>query len=165
MNRVARFLLPAVVLAFYGRVLGRGFTSEDFLLIRFLGENPPWRDLVSHFTAPWLGIYVVQFWRPVSTFLYSLEIAAFGARPAGYNVLHVLVHTVNALLVGAIAHRLGRRSRQPDGAAPLTAALLFALFPLAPNAVIFGASFDALFALAARDELHAADQPARLVDA
>ncbi|HBL25621.1 MAG TPA: hypothetical protein DD490_02170 [Acidobacteria bacterium] len=146
MNRVARFLLPAVVLAFYGRVLGRGFTSEDFLLIRFLGENPPWRDLVSHFTAPWLGIYVVQFWRPVSTFLYSLEIAAFGARPAGYNVLHVLVHTVNALLVGAIAHRLGRRSRQPDGAAPLTAALLFALFPLAPNAVIFGASFATLFA-------------------
>jgi len=148
-KRAARFapwLVPAAVLAFYGRVLDRGFTSEDFLLIRFLGENPPWRDLASLFAAPWMGITVVQFWRPVSTLLYGLEIAAFGAHPAGYIWIHVLVHMVNALLVGAIAQRLGRRPEEPAGAVPLAAAFLFALYPLAPNAVIFGASFGTLFA-------------------
>lgn len=138
----APWVILAVVLAFYGRALGRGFTSEDFLLVRFLGENPPWRDLGSLFTSPWLEISVVKFWRPVSTLLYGIEIAAFGGHPAGYNVVHVLVHAGNAVLIWAIARRLG----QADEIAPLAAALLFAVYPLHPNAVIWSASFATLFA-------------------
>ncbi|HYU33891.1 MAG TPA: hypothetical protein VEW48_17195 [Thermoanaerobaculia bacterium] len=141
----APWITAAVVLAFYGRLLGRGFTSEDFLLVRFLGENPPWRDLGALFGEPWLGISVVRFWRPVSTLLYGLEIAAFGAHPVGYNVVHVLLHAGNAVLVWAIARRLGRNLREPDEVSPLAAALLFAVYPLHPNAVIFGASFASLF--------------------
>jgi hypothetical protein len=131
-----------VVLAVYGRALGRFFTSEDFLLVRFLGENPPWRDLPSLFAAPWLEISVVKFWRPISTLLYSIEIAVFGARPFGYNLTHVLVHALNAVLVWNIARKLDGGTRF----APLAAALLFALHPLHPNAVVFGASFATLFA-------------------
>src|SRR5262245_25881855 len=102
----APWIILVAVLVFYGRVLGRGFTSEDFLLVRFLGENPPWRDLASLFSSSWLGISVVKFWRPVATLLYGLEIAAFGGDPIGYNVAHVLVHAGNAVLVWAIARRL-----------------------------------------------------------
>lgn len=143
MRRALPWIVTAVVLAFYGRVLGRFFTSEDFLLVRFLGENPPWRDLGALFAAPWLEISVVKFYRPVSTLLYALEIAAFGANPIGYNVVHVLVHALNAVLVGLIARRL---LGEEDDVTPLAAALLFALYPLHPNAVIFGASFATLFA-------------------
>ena len=142
LGRLAPWLVAAVVLAFYGPRLGRYFTSEDFLLIRFLGESPPWRDLGALFGAPWLEISVVKFWRPVSTLLYGIEIAAFGGHPAGYNVVHVLVHAGNAVLVWAIARRLNGE----DDATPLAAALLFAVYPLHPNAVIFGASFATLFA-------------------
>jgi len=145
----APWIILIVVLAFYGRVLGRGFTSEDFLLVRFLGENPPWRDFVGLFSSPWLGISVVKFWRPVATLLYGLEIAAFGGHPVGYNVVHVLVHAGNAMLVWAIARRLGRGLSQTDGpdeVGPLAAALLFAVYPLHPNAVIWSASFATLFA-------------------
>lgn len=148
-GRFAPWIVLAVVLAFYARVLGRFFTSEDFLLVRFLGENPPWRDLPALFTAPWLGISVVKFYRPVSTLLYGIEIAAFGAHPTGYNVVHVLVHALNAVLVWAIARRLGRglsATAVPDEVSPLAAALLFAIYPLHPNTVIFGASFATLFA-------------------
>ena len=148
-TRWAPWLVAAAVLVFYARVLGRPFTSEDFLLIRFLGENPPWRHLADLFTSPWLGISVVKFYRPVSTLLYGLEIAAFGADPVGYNVVHVLVHTLNSVLVWAIARRLGRGLPVPpatDEVSPLAAALLFAIYPLHPNAVIFGASFATLFA-------------------
>ena len=106
LGRLAPWLVALVVLAFYGPRLGRYFTSEDFLLIRFLGENPPWRDLGSLFGAPWLEISVVKFWRPVSTLLYGIEIAAFGGHPVGYNVVHVLVHAANAVLVWAIARRM-----------------------------------------------------------
>ncbi|HJX27686.1 MAG TPA: hypothetical protein VJ885_07205 [Thermoanaerobaculia bacterium] len=135
------WIVALAVLAVYGRALGRFFTSEDFLLVRFLDEHPPWRGLRSLFAAPWLDISVVKFWRPVSTLLYGVEIAAFGARPFGYNLTHVLVHALNAVLVWNIARRL-----DPGRFAPLAAAFLFALHPLHPNAVVFGASFATLFA-------------------
>ena len=143
------FLLPpALVLAFYGFALPRYFTSEDFLLIRFLGQHPPWRSLEA-WTGPWLGVTVVKFYRPVSTLLYGLEIAAFGARPLGYNIVHVLLHAGTTLLVFAIARRLVRTmdlARLPGARfVPVAVATLFALYPLHPNAVLFGASFATLW--------------------
>lgn len=145
MKRSGRLLwiVSVVVLAFYGRAFGRYFVSEDFLLVRFLTDNPPWRDLAALFSAPWLEISVVKFYRPVSTLLYGLEIAAFGGNPIGYNVVHVLVHALNAVLVGLIARRLAGPA---ETATSIGAALLFAVYPLHPNAVLFGASFATLFA-------------------
>ncbi len=142
--RSAPWVLAAAVLAFYGRALVRPFTSEDYLLIRFLGEHPPWRDLWAQLAEPWLGITAVRFWRPVSTFIYGLEIAAFGARPVGYNLVHLLVHLLNVLLVWAIIRRLASGT----SFVPLAAAMLFALYPLHPNAVVFSASFATIFAAA-----------------
>src|SRR2546423_8408898 len=46
--------LFGVVLAWYGLALGRYFTSEDFLLIRLLGDHPPWPDS-GLLTGPGLG--------------------------------------------------------------------------------------------------------------
>lgn len=145
-GRLARLAPPLVLLAavlvIYGRAFDRPFTSEDFLLIRYLGENPPWRDLRDQLASPWLGISVVRFYRPVSSLLYGAEIALFGGQPAGYNVVHILLHLANAALVWAIARRLSG----PDGdLASFAAALLFALHPLHPNAVVFSASFATLF--------------------
>jgi hypothetical protein len=145
-GRLARLAPPlvlvAAVLVTYGRALDRPFTSEDFLLIRFLGESPPWRDLREQLASPWLGISVVRFYRPVSTLLYGAEIALFGGHPAGYNIAHVLLHLANAALVWAIARRLAG----PGGdLVAFATALLFALHPLHPNAVVFSASFATLF--------------------
>lgn len=143
---VPPLILLGVILALYGRALDRPFTSEDFLLIRYLGENPPWRDLVAQFTQPWLGISVVKFVRPVSTLLYGIEIALFGGSPIGYNLTHVLVHVLNAVLVWIVVRRLVREALESeDEVTPLASALLFALHPLHPNAVIFSASFATLF--------------------
>jgi hypothetical protein len=134
------------VLAFYGRALDRPFTSEDFLLIRYLGEHPPWRDLAAQLTQPWLGISVVKFVRPVSTLLYAIEIALFRGQPFGYNLVHVLVHVANACLVWIIVRRsIFAVLETEDEVTPLAAALLFAIHPLHPNAVIFSASFATIF--------------------
>jgi hypothetical protein len=144
---VPSLVLLAAVLGFYARALDRPFTSEDFLLIRFLGEHPPWRDLAAQLASPWLGISVVKFYRPVSTLLYGAEIAAFGGRPFGYNLAHVLVHLANTALVWAISRKLDRQAlgSTEDEVTPLAAALLFAVYPLHPNAVIFSASFATIF--------------------
>lgn len=137
-------LVALVAVGAYAALLCRGFTSEDFLLIRFLGEHPPWRDLVAQFTSPWLGISGIRFLRPLSTTLYALEIAAFDAHAFGYNVVHVLVHALNAVLVAAATRELCGRSEAANRAA-LAGGVLFALHPLHPNAVIFSASFATLF--------------------
>jgi len=135
---------PATALIAYAAVLGRGFTSEDFLLIRFIGDHPPWRDLGAQFTAPWLGIAGIRFLRPLSTTLYALEIATFGTHAAGFNAVHTIVHAGNALLVAALLRELLGRDAGGTRAAA-AGGVLFALHPLHPNAVIFSASFATLF--------------------
>ena len=139
--------LAAVIAALYGPALGRYFTSEDFLLLRFLGEHPPWRDLPGTLAGPWLGITIVKFYRPVATTLFALEGTWFGAHPLPYNVVHVAVHVASALLVAALARRLARRfvPGPEDRRGPWLAALLFAVYPLHPNAVLFAASFATIF--------------------
>ncbi len=144
-----RRLLPALaaplaVAIAYAATLTRPFTSEDFLLLRFLGEHPPWADPWRELTSSWLGITAVRFWRPVSTLLLALERWTFGTHPTPYNLVHVGVHAVNAGLVYALARRLPARTgmARPWAAA---VALLFALYPLHPNAAAWVASFANLF--------------------
>ncbi|HEX2641699.1 MAG TPA: hypothetical protein VHU81_01825 [Thermoanaerobaculia bacterium] len=152
-------LLTAVVLGAYAPSLRRPFTSEDFLLIRYLAEHPPWTEGWAAWAGPWLGISVVKFYRPLSTLLYALEVAAFGAHPFGYNLTHVLVHAANTVLVFWIARRIkvsrsvpppgegeGRdRGEDRRGGGAEIAAFLFAIYPLHPNAVLFSASFATIF--------------------
>jgi hypothetical protein len=146
--------IVGAVLVFYGRALERGFTSEDFLLLRLLHEDPPWHDLLAKLASPWLGLQLFKFYRPVATLLFGLEDALFGTRPFGYNLAHTLVHAGNAFLVfgivrgivRGIARRMGEGETDPWTA--LAAALLFALYPLHPNAVVFAASFATIFATA-----------------
>jgi hypothetical protein len=151
-GRLARFapalILGCALLALYGRALTRPFTSEDFLLIRFLGENPPWHHVLAQLTAPWLGISVVKFYRPVATLFYGIEIAAFGGHPLGYNLVHLLIHGVNAALLWAIVRRLDHGVGEPGALTPWAVALLFAIYPLHPNAVVFSASFATLYGAA-----------------
>jgi hypothetical protein len=142
-------LVGGVVLAFYAPALRRGFTSEDFLLLRLLRQDPPWHGFLAKLAAPWLGLQLFKFYRPVATLLFGLEDALFGTAPFGYNLAHLLVHAGNALLVYAIARRIaGRVGEGRERTTALAAALLFALYPLHPNAVVFAASFATIFATA-----------------
>ncbi|HTQ79527.1 MAG TPA: hypothetical protein VMM92_06000 [Thermoanaerobaculia bacterium] len=138
-------LLGAVVLAAYGRALTRGWTSEDFLLLRLLRQDPPWHDLLAKLASPWLGLQIFKFYRPVSTLLFGMEEALFGTAPWGYNLVHILVHAGNACLVWAIARQIAGPDKR-SAVFSLIAALLFAIYPLHPNAVIFAASFATIFA-------------------
>jgi hypothetical protein len=142
----AAVLLLAAVFVLYARALGRGFTSEDFLLVRWLGEHPPWLDLRAQLAEPWLGMRGIEFFRPVSTLLYGAEIAAFGADPRGYVMVHLVAHGLAALLLFGVTRELVRRDPATAGppAAPWLAAVLFAVYPLHPNAVVFTASFATL---------------------
>ena len=138
---LAGALVVVAVLLSYAPLLGRDFTSEDFLLIRLARQWPPWQDLGALLAGPWLGIEVVRFYRPVAQLLLGLEARWFGGEAAAYNLVHLAFHAANALLV----HRLAARLLPGRWPAAL-AALLFALHPFHPNAVSFIASYATLFA-------------------
>ena len=140
---IASATLALAILVTYARALTRYFTSEDFLLLRFLREHPPWRSPSEFLSSPWLGISVVKFYRPVATLMLAIEVRLFGAHPVPYNALHLAVHFLNAVLVWRISRRVAG-ALEPAWT-PLAIALLFALYPLHPNAVSFIASFATLF--------------------
>jgi hypothetical protein len=139
--------LALLVAALYGPFLGRYFTSEDFLLIRFLREHPPWRDVIAQWTRPWLEVTAVGFYRPLSSAIYSFEAALFGGRSWLYNLAHVAIHVACVLLLWRVAARIAKRLEWPAETA-FAGAALFAVYPLHPNAVLFSASFATLFSAA-----------------
>lgn len=152
-------LVASAVLLLYAPAVGRGFTSEDFLLLRFLREQPPWHDLPALFAEPWLGVTVVRFLRPLATLVLAAEAAVFGSWAPGYGGAHVLVHVATTLMVWRVALRLlsprGDAAAAPGGPPAADpgerwlaagSALVFGLYPLHPNAVSFVASFATLFA-------------------
>ena len=145
----------AATAAFYLPFLGKGFVSEDFLLIRLHRESPPWADLAATLTGPWLGMRIFQFYRPVAALLFGAEANLFGAWSTGYNAVHLIAHLLSTAIVTALAWRLlsgcsppaggAAPSRASAAAAAGVAGLFFGLYPLSPNAVLFAASFATLF--------------------
>ncbi len=149
-------VLVAVVLAGYLHTLPYPFHFDDYQSIR---DNPTLThptDLAAiwSFHPPRVALYTSLAWNAALT----------GRSPAGFRAVNLLVHLLNALLVGWIAAELTRRlvpaaraagpraSRLSPEAIGLMSAALFAAHPLATQAVTYlvqrTASLAALFELA-----------------
>jgi hypothetical protein len=128
------------------------FLGDDFGLVQHLHDVPLER-LLTYFYSDWTeGTYGVTYdeLRPFLAFSYWLDSRLFGAANAtGYHATNVALHTLNGLLVLAIARSVAPRQK----AAALLAASFFVLMPshAEPIAWISGRvdSLVALFYLAA----------------
>ncbi|PYT17080.1 MAG: hypothetical protein DMF51_03225, partial [Acidobacteria bacterium] len=104
------------------------YVLDDLHLIvnnTFLRE--PWSPLTAFAHHFWHGtIFQEAYYRPIVTSSFALNGLVFGWGPAGFHLVNVLLHALNAALVLALARRLGN----PVWAAAC-AALLFALHPAA----------------------------------
>jgi hypothetical protein len=123
--------------------LGTGFTSEDFLILAHLSGEDLATTARDELSSPWLGLESVGFWRPISTLLLALELRALGPDPAKLHGLHLVLHSLNALLVGLLVARLVRPKGAPAAAAVAT--MLYAIHPLHPSAVLFTGAFATLY--------------------
>ena len=123
-------VLCAVLLTF-GRVVSFQFVFDDTTLIlsnSFIQDaaNFP-RYFTEHF---WSGVAIAQknYYRPLSLLWLLGNWKLFGAHPAGWHALCLLLHALNTLLVYLLALRLLR----PRPSAPLAAGAAAALFGAHP---------------------------------
>jgi tetratricopeptide (TPR) repeat protein len=116
----------------FGPFIGNEFVTldDDYLIY----NNPA----VKSFT--WSGIkhvfthYDPQLYIPVTFLSFQLNAAMFGMNAAGFHLVNVLLHALNAVLVFFILRRLSTN----DLVAGLTA-ILFAIHPLQTEAVLWAA--------------------------
>lgn len=139
--------LACAGLALYAPALGRWWTSEDFLILRRLGDGPFLETALAQWTGPWLGVDLVSFYRPLSSFFLQVEHALFGQLTFLYLLLHLLLHGINTWQVRQIARGLVPPADDSSEALDTywLVAAIFAFYPLHPNSVLFVASFATLY--------------------
>ena len=113
--------LIALSCALYAGVIDAFFVSDDFTLVRAVGEHGPF--------AIWSGPRGLApgFFRPLASLSLFVDHALYGRRSWGYHLTNVVLHAGNAWLVGRIGARLARASERRLVA--VTSALLFVVWP------------------------------------
>jgi tetratricopeptide (TPR) repeat protein len=111
-------LLVLLTVAAYLPAIGAGYVWDDDTL---LTANPQMRSAAG-LAEIWQGVHVRDY-TPVTLTSFWLEWRLWGAAPAGYHVVNILLHALSALLLWRILERL----RVPGA---WIAALLFAIHPV-----------------------------------
>ena len=118
----------------YAGTLAFDFVWDDTLLIQRSHQLHLWSDLwtalTSHF---WAEVQErSQYYRPVVTASFFLDLKLWGLNPLGFHLTNVLAHMAVSLAVLALARRLTGSEPAAGGAG-----LLFALHPLHTESVAF----------------------------
>ena len=121
-----RLLLIIAVALAYANALGGPFQFDDWNVI---ADNP-----AVHSWAMWW--HYMPGIRPLLKATYTANwTSGFGT--AGFHVVNVMLHAINALLVREIVMALAPRLGISSSAVPLFAAMLFALHPAQTEAVTY----------------------------
>jgi len=133
-TRLTLAAIAAVTLLTYAAALTSGFTADDFFILARLKAANGLQHAASYFHA---GFF--EYYRPVAFVSHALDWTLWGTQAFGFHLTNVLLHTGSTMLVWALGRRL------LDGAAPVAAALLFAVHPGSHEAVYWiAARFDLL---------------------
>ncbi len=132
-------ILVVLCVALYGRNLAGSFVSEDFLHLREAAQKPFSESLRENASGPLMGVTFVHFYRPLAQPLFHVQYSLWGVGPFGYRAFQLALHLLNAFLVYRLAARWTERHISAFGVA-----LVFALFPLHLNTVLFVAAFPLL---------------------
>lgn len=121
---LALVLVAALTVAVYWPVLQNGFIDFDDDL--YVTANMMVRQGLSLKGVLWaFGTFHAANWHPLTWLSHMLDVELFDLNPMGHHATSLLIHSVNAVLLCALLHRLtGFIGRS------LFVALLFALHPL-----------------------------------
>jgi hypothetical protein len=135
-----------LLLAAYAALPSRSFAADDFEWLLNVRDLPP-GELLRRAFDPALQTH---FYRPLVWLLFWGQWRIFGVEPAGFHIVSLALHILNAALIGALAWRIAARSGARPSAIAAAPAVAIALFSLHP------ALFEAVTWVAAQSELLAA---------
>ena len=127
-ERLALAGLLLLVLALYARTAAHGFVAYDDPV--YVRDNEVVGAGLSLAGLRWAFGFHAGNWHPLTWLSHMLDVQLFGLEPGPHHLVNAALHALNALLVHALARRLGAR---PWTA--LLAAALFALHPLRVESV------------------------------
>jgi len=126
-----------LVALIYAPVIGNAFNGDDFVHLRWLSQavNQPeliWRN----FHSAWLDITTAKFYRPLISIFMLADYVVWHHNGAGFHLTNLLCHLGNTYLVWLILrHISGLENNKGNHIWCLSAAALFGLYPLHPEAV------------------------------
>jgi hypothetical protein len=124
-------LLASVTIGVYYQVRSHPFSDLDDHV--FLVDNPHLQTGLNWATIWWsFRAMNMANWIPVTWLTYALEFPLFGLNPAGYHIINVLLHAINAvLLFWVLKQATGYNWRS------FMVAALFALHPMNVEPVVW----------------------------
>lgn len=134
-HALVALLLGILVVAGYASIVGLGFLSDDYALIRLTTlpdlTTVNWSTLFGSFYSPMLER--LPFYRPFYSLSFGADYALFGTDPLGYHLTNLILHLAASFFVYLVALELVPGGRRWGVA--ITAGALFALYPVHPEVV------------------------------
>lgn len=127
-------LLCVLVAVAYAPVVNLTFLSDDWAVIRLatLPEGEVvWSRILNDFYTPMFD--GIPKFRPLYSLSFAVDFLIYGIDPLGYHLTNLALHAVSSFFVYLLALELvpGERARR----IAITAAALFVLYPVHPEAV------------------------------
>lgn len=111
---VAILSIAAIVLIGYAFMLGNFFTGTDSLTLIETSRIESIGDIGRILAEPLMGsskfLEVAKFYRPVSSFSYSIDNVIWGLDPFGFQLSNVLMHMLTSILVFVLMRELSGRN-------------------------------------------------------
>ncbi len=129
--RTVVFLIALLTLLVYLPSTHSGFVNWDDGL--YVYDDPVIRLIDLKFLETIFTQVLVYNWHPLTMFSYALDYYIWGLNPAGYHLINMVFHAVNASLVFFLSLRLiAIKSKRTSSAfiASFVTAVLFAVHPL-----------------------------------
>lgn len=137
---VFAILIAAAVI--YAPAASGGFVWDDKLCLHDSAalRSSSWTHFLFRDFCEW-----VNYFRPLSVAVLTLEVRSFSAEPGPMHVVSIALHLANTLLVGMLGLRLVNGTRGSTALLPAPAMLIYALHPALVEPVVWiGCQYDLL---------------------
>lgn len=133
-HALVALLLGVLVAVAYAPVVNLSFLSDDWAVIRLAtlrGSEAYWPEILKDFYTPLFE--GIPKYRPLYSLSFALDYTLYGIDPLGYHVTNLVLHAISSFFVYLLALEIApeRRGRR----IALTTSILFALYPVHPEAV------------------------------
>ncbi len=131
-------LIVLATILVYSPVAFNFFVGDDFVHLTWLSQAVHNTELIwRNFHSSWLDGTTTRFYRPLISVFMVTDYLLWGVNGFGFRLTNLLFHLASSILIYFVVSRSAQMDRPPSALKTwgLAASLLFALYPLHPEAV------------------------------